>query len=141
MYCYRKVQDDLYWIGANDRRLALFEGVYNVPRGVSYNSYVLLDEKNVLFDTVDKAVSGRFFENLAAVLNGRHLDYVIVHHMEPDHSATLAEVVEKYPDVKIVCNAATKAMMEQFFPFDVKSRWVEAKEGEVFSTGGTILPS
>ena len=135
MYCYRKVQDDLYWIGANDRRLALFEGVYDVPRGVSYNSYVLLDEKNVLFDTVDKAVSGRFFENLAAVLNGRHLDYVIVHHMEPDHSATLAEVVEKYPDVKIVCNAATKAMMEQFFPFDVKSRWVEAKEGEVFSTG------
>ena len=135
MYCYRKVQDDLYWIGANDRRLALFEGVYDVPRGVSYNSYVLLDEKNVLFDTVDKAVSGRFFENLAAVLNGRHLDYVIVHHMEPDHSATLAEVVEKYPDVKIVCNAATKAMMEQFFPFDVASRWVEAKEGEVFSTG------
>ena len=89
MYCYRKVQDDLYWIGANDRRLALFEGVYDVPRGVSYNSYVLLDEKNVLFDTVDKAVSGRFFESLAAGLNGRHLDYVIVHHMEPDHSATL----------------------------------------------------
>ena len=71
MYCYRKVQDDLYWIGANDRRLALFEGVYNVPRGVSYNSYVLLDEKNVLFDTVDKAVGSRFFENLAAVLDGR----------------------------------------------------------------------
>ena len=135
MYCYRKVQDDLYWIDANDRRLALFEGVYNVPRGVSYNSYMLLDEKNVLFDTVDKAVGSRFFENLAAVLDGRHLDYVIVHHVEPDHSATLAEVVEKYPDVKIVCNTATKAMMEQFFPFDVASRWVEAKEGEVFSTG------
>lgn len=135
MYCYRKVQDDLYWVGANDRRLAMFEGVYSVPAGVSYNAYVLLDEKTVLMDTVDKAVSIRFFENLEAVLGGRELDYVIVHHMEPDHSATLPELVLHYPQVKIVCNAATKKMMEQFFDFDVESRWVEAKEGEVFSTG------
>lgn len=135
MYCYRKIQDDLFWIGANDRRLAMFEGVYSVPAGVSYNSYVLLDEKTVLFDTVDKAVSHRFFENLREVLGDRTLDYVFVHHMEPDHSATLIDVVEKYPQVKIVCNAATKKMMEQFFPFDVASRWVEAKEGEAFSTG------
>ncbi|HIT34635.1 MAG TPA: flavin reductase [Candidatus Faecousia intestinigallinarum] len=135
MHCYRKIQDDLFWVGANDRRLAMFEGVYSVPAGVSYNSYVLLDEKTVLFDTVDKAVSGRFFENLAAVLQERALDYIFVHHMEPDHSATLREVVEKYPAAKIVCNAATKKMMEQFFPFDVACRWVEAKEGEVFSTG------
>lgn len=135
MYCYRKVQEDLYWVGANDRRLAMFEGVYSVPAGVSYNAYVLLDEKTVLMDTVDKAVSIKFFENLEAVLNGRTLDYVIVHHMEPDHSATLPELVAHYPGVKIVCNAATKTMMEQFFDFDVASRWVEAKEGEVFSTG------
>lgn len=135
MHCYRKIQDDLFWIGANDRRLAMFEGVYSVPAGVSYNSYVLLDEKTVLFDTVDKAVSHRFFENLQEVLGDRALDYVFVHHMEPDHSATLMDVVEKYPQAKIVCNAATKKMMEQFFPFDVASRWVEAKEGEVFSTG------
>lgn len=135
MHCYRKIQDDLFWIGANDRRLAMFEGVYSVPAGVSYNSYVLLDEKTVLFDTVDKAVSHRFFENLRKVLGDRTLDYVFVHHMEPDHSATLMDVVEKYPQAKIVCNAATKKMMEQFFPFDVASRWVEAKEGEVFSTG------
>lgn len=135
MYNYRKIQNDLYWVGANDRRLAMFEGVYSVPDGVSYNSYVLLDEKTVLFDTVDKAVAKTFFENLTAVLAGRALDYVFVHHMEPDHSALLEDVILRYPDVKIVCNAATKKMIEQFFDFDVASCWVEAKEGEVFSTG------
>jgi len=135
MYCVRKIQDDLYWVGANDRRLAMFEGVYSVPYGVSYNSYLLLDEKTVLFDTVDKAVTGVFLENIAAVLNGRPLDYLVVHHMEPDHSATLADVVHRYPEVKIVCNAATRNMMKQFFSFEVDGRWVEAKEGEIFSTG------
>ena len=81
MYCYRKVKEDLYWVGANDRRLAMFEGVYSVPDGVSYNSYLLMDEKTVLFDTVDKAVSETFFENVEAVLGERSLDYVVVHHM------------------------------------------------------------
>ncbi|MBP3305631.1 MAG: flavin reductase [Oscillospiraceae bacterium] len=135
MYNYRKISNDLYWVGANDRRLAMFEGVYSVPDGVSYNAYVLLDEKAVLFDTVDKAVSKTFFENLTAVLGGRKLDYVIVHHMEPDHSAVLADLVLRYPEVKIVCNAATRTMIQQFFDFDILSRWVEAKEGQVFSTG------
>ncbi|MBE6947915.1 MAG: MBL fold metallo-hydrolase [Ruminococcaceae bacterium] len=135
MYNIRKIQDDLYWVGANDRRLAMFEGVYSVPDGVSYNSYVLLDEKTVLFDTVDKAVAKTFFENLKAVLQGRPLDYLFVHHMEPDHSAVVEDVVLRYPDIKIVCNTATRNMMKQFFTFDVDSRWVEAKEGEVFSTG------
>lgn len=135
MYNYRKIQDDLYWVGANDRRLAMFEGVYSVPDGVSYNAYVLLDEKTVLFDTVDKAVAKTFFENVAAVLGDRKLDYVFVHHMEPDHSALLEDVILRYPEVKIVCNAATKKMIQQFFDFDMETRWVEAKEGEVFSTG------
>ena len=135
MYNYRKIQDDLYWVGANDRRLAMFEGVYSVPDGVSYNAYVLLDEKTVLFDTVDKAVSKTFFENLAAVLGDRQLDYVFVHHMEPDHSAVLADLLLRYPNVKVVCNAATRNMICQFFSFDIDRCWVEAKEGEVFSTG------
>ena len=74
MYCTKKITDDLIWVGANDRRLAMFEGVYSVPRGVSYNAYLLLDDINVLFDTVDKAVGKTFFENLAHVLNGRKLD-------------------------------------------------------------------
>ncbi len=135
MHCYRKVKEDLYWVGANDRRLAMFEGVYSVPDGVSYNSYLLMDEKTVLFDTVDKAVSGTFFENVSAVLGERTLDYVVVHHMEPDHSATLESLVLRYPDVKIICNAKIAAMMKQFFDFDVDSRAVIVKEGDSFSTG------
>ena len=102
MYCYRKVTEDLYWIGGNDRRLSLFEGVYSVPDGVSYNSYLLMDEKTVLFDTVDHAVEKVFFENLAHILNGRPLDYLVIHHMEPDHSAALHELVLRYQDVRII---------------------------------------
>ncbi len=135
MYNYREIQPDLYWVGANDRRLAMFEGVYSVPDGVSYNSYLLLDEKTVLFDTVDKAVSKIFFENVAQVLGGRTLDYIFVHHMEPDHSAVLGDLLLRYPDVQVVCNAATRKMIGQFFDFDMDPRWVEAKEGEAFSTG------
>ena len=88
MHCTVKMTEDLYWVGASDRRLALFESVYPIPRGVSYNAYVLLDEKTVLLDTVDNSVSPIFFENLAHVLNGRKLDYLIVNHMEPLFSAT-----------------------------------------------------
>ena len=116
MYCVRKITDDLTWVGGDNRRLALFEGVYSVPRGVSYNSYLLMDETTVLVDTVDQAVSGVFFENLAHVLNGRSLDYVIVQHMEPDHSATLAELLLRYPGTTVVCNSKTAAMIGQFFP-------------------------
>ena len=93
MYCTKNITDDLYWIGGNDRRLALFENIFPVPNGVSYNSYVLLDEKTVLFDTVDKAVSEQFFENLVHALGERTLDYVIINHMEPDHCAMLKEVI------------------------------------------------
>ena len=89
MYCTRKVTADLTWVGADDRRLACFEGVYGVPDGVSYNAYLLNDEKTVLFDTVDKAVSRTFFENLAHALGGRKLDYLVISHMEPDHAATI----------------------------------------------------
>ena len=135
MYCYRKVTDDLYWIGGNDRRLALFEGVYQIPRGVSYNSYLLMDEKTVLLDTVDKAVKSVFFENIEKVLDGRKLDYLVVHHMEPDHSEAIWEVVMRYPEVKIVCNAKIAQMMKQFFSFDVDARVVLVKEGDTFHTG------
>lgn len=135
MYCYRKVTDDLYWIGGNDRRLALFEGVYQIPRGVSYNSYLLMDEKTVLLDTVDKAVKGVFFENIEKVLDGRKLDYLVVHHMEPDHSEAIWEVVMRYPEVKIVYNAKIAQMMKQFFSFDMDARVVLVKEGDTFHTG------
>lgn len=135
MYCTKKITEDLVWIGGNDRRLALFEGVYGVPKGVSYNSYLLKDEKTVLFDTVDAAVAGVFFENLAHELQGRTLDYIIVHHMEPDHSATLEALAERYPNVKIVCSGKTVQMIRQFFSFDIDSRAVIVKEGDILETG------
>lgn len=135
MYCYRKVTDDLYWVGGNDRRLAMFEGVYSVPDGVSYNSYLLLDEKTVLFDTVDKAVKGVFFDNIKEVLGERSLDYLVVHHMEPDHSEAIQELVMRYPDVKIICNQKIAGMIKQFFEFDIDSRAILMKEGDSFSTG------
>lgn len=135
MYCYRRITEDLSWVGGNDRRLSLFEGVYKVPAGVSYNSYLLADEKTVLFDTVDKAVSEVFFENIEELLKERTLDYVVVQHMEPDHSATLQELVLRYPQVRIICNAKSAAMMKQFFSFDVDSRMVAVKEGDEISFG------
>lgn len=128
MYCTRKVKEDLIWVGANDRRLSLFEGVYSVPHGVSYNSYLLLDEKTVLFDTVDKAVGKVFFENLEHLLNGRELDYVVVHHMEPDHSATLGELLLRYPNVQVVCNTKTQTMIKNFTGLDVSVYLVKEKD-------------
>lgn len=135
MHCVKKVTDDLCWIGGSDRRLALFENVYPIPRGVSYNSYVLLDEKTVLLDTVDASISGLFFGNLEYVLNGRTLDYLIVNHMEPDHCAVIGDVVRRYPDVKLVCNAKTVPMLKQFFNFPVEDRTVIVKEMDTLCTG------
>lgn len=135
MHCLKKITDNLTWVGGNDRRLAMFEGVYSVPDGVSYNSYLMMDEKTVLFDTVDKAVSRVFFENLTEVLGDRTLDYLVVHHMEPDHSFTLEEVVLRYPDIKIICNAKIMTMIKQFFAFDIDSRAIIVKEGDEIAIG------
>ncbi len=135
MYCVKKITDDMSWIGGSDRRLALFENVFPIPRGVSYNAYVVLDEQTILLDTVDKSVSEQFFENLAHVLDGRKLDYLVVNHMEPDHCGTMNELVLRYPEVKIVANAKTVVMIKQFFDFDIDSRVVVVKEGDTLSTG------
>lgn len=139
MYCTKKLTDDLVWVGGNDRRLAMFEGVYSVPTGVSYNSYLLTDDSTVLFDTVDKAVGKVFFENLAHALGGRKLDYVIIQHMEPDHSATLSELVLRYPGVTVVCNEKTRAMMEQFFSLDRSVKFHLVQEGDTLPTGRHTL--
>ena len=122
MHCTRKVQDDLIWVGADDRRLPFFEGVYGVPDGVSYNSYLLLDEKTVLFDTCDKAVYEIFFENVAYALGGRKLDYLLISHMEPDHAATIESLLLRYPEARILCNAKVKTMLAQFFAADFSAR-------------------
>ena len=135
MYCTRKVTNDLTWVGADDRRLACFEGVYGVPDGVSYNSYLLIDNKTVLFDTVDKAVSRTFFENVAHALGGRKLDYLVISHMEPDHAATIDELVLRYPDITIVCNSKIQTMLGQFFRLSDNLKYLVVKEGDTLSTG------
>lgn len=139
MNCARKITDSLYWVGVNDRRIALFENVYPVPKGVSYNSYILLDEKCALFDTADASFTHQFLENVKGVLNGRSLDYLIVNHMEPDHCASIADVAACYPDIKIVCSAKAAAMIKQFFDFDVDSHVIPVKEGDTLSLGSHEL--
>ena len=135
MHCTKQVLSDLLWVGADDRRLTCFEGVYGVPNGVSYNSYLLLDEKTVLFDTVDKAVGHTFFENVAYGLNGRKLDYLIVHHMEPDHAATIEDLIYRYPEATIICNTKIQSMLGQFFDYDMTGKIQAVSEGDVLSTG------
>lgn len=135
MYCTRKVTDKIYWIGGDDRRIALFENVYPVPGGVSYNAYFVSDEKTMVIDTVDHSVSKVFFENIEHELNGRTLDYLVVNHMEPDHAATVGELILRYPQTTIVCNQKTSVMLKQYFDFDVDGRVQIVKEGDTLSTG------
>ena len=139
MYNVRKVTEDITWVGASDRRLALFENIFPIHRGVSYNAYVLLDEKTVLLDTVDAGVAGQFFENLDYVLAERPLDYLVVNHMEPDHCAMIGDIVRRYPEVKIVGNVKTFGMLSQFFGTDYAERAVTVKEGDTLSCGTHTL--
>lgn len=138
MYNVRKVQEDLIWVGASDHRLNLFENIHPIPRGVSYNSYVLLDEKNVLFDTVDWSVCGQFLENLKHVLDGKKLDVIVIHHVEPDHLASLEEVMLRYPEARIYATAKAITMMEQF-GFAVEGKTQAVKEGDTLELGKHTL--
>ena len=117
MYNIRNVTKDVVWLGGDDRRLALFENVFPLPKGVSYNSYLLTDEKTVLLDTADEAIAEQFFDNLEAALKGRKLDYLIVNHMEPDHCSLLRGVLRRYPDATLVGNVKTFTMISNFFDF------------------------
>ena len=134
MHCVRNVTEDLIWIGGNDRQSPRFESDHPVPRGMSYNSYLLLDEKTVLFDTVDRAVQHQFFQNLEHALQGRRLDYVFVHHMEPDHAATLGDLLVRYPGTTIVCNGKSMNLLRQFHWSAPKGAML-VKEGDTLCTG------
>ncbi len=135
MHCFRKVTNDLYWVGGSDRRLELFENLFPIPRGVSYNSYLLLDEKTVLFDTVDNSIGRQFLDNITALLNGRALDYLVVNHMEPDHCSMIADLMLRYPDMQIIGNAKTFPMIRQFYALDPEGKTIAVKEGDTFSSG------
>jgi flavorubredoxin len=134
MYCVRKVVEDVYWIGGSDNRLTLFENIHPLPRGISYNSYVLLDDKTVLFDTVDWAVCHQFLENLKAVLKGRTLDYMVLNHVEPDHAACIKEIILRYPEVRILCTKKAAVFLKQF-GFDINEKIEVVKEGDTKSFG------
>ena len=135
MYNVRKVTEDLYWIGGDDHRLHLFENIHPISRGVSYNSYLLLDKKTVLFDTVDWSIGRQFLENLEHVLDGRPLDYMVINHMEPDHAAMIEEVMLRYPKVKVISSEKAFYFMNQF-GFHIDSSKTEVvKEGDKKSFG------
>ena len=134
MHNVRKVVDDLYWVGASEKRIALFENIHPLENGVSYNAYVLLDEKTVLFDTADWTVGRQFLENVDYVLDGRPLDYVVINHMEPDHAASIEEIILRHPDVKVVSTEKALMMMHQF-NFPVNDNFVQVKAGDTMSFG------
>ncbi len=139
MHCSRKISDQLYWVGGSDRRLPLFENSFPIPRGMAYNAYLLMDEQTALLDTADRSVSEVFFENLAHVLAGRPLNYVVVQHMEPDHAATLSALCRLHPETRIVCNPKSAKMIAQFFPEDLSGRLHLVEEGSELSLGSHTL--
>ncbi len=135
MECVRQLTKDLYWVGADDRRLALFENIHPIPRGVSYNSYLLLDEKNVLFDTADWSVCRQFLENVEGVLKGRKLDYLVINHVEPDHAASIEEVLLRHPETVVISNEQAFTLMDQFGYRMESEKKVVVKEGDTRKFG------
>ena len=139
MHCERKITGDLYYIGASDRRIERFENAYPVPEGVSYNSYVLLDDDVAVFDIADRSVIGQYFQNLEAVLDGRTVSYLVIDHVEPDHCATLADFMVRYPETRIVTNVKALNFIKQFFELDIDDRVLIVKEGDELQTGKHTL--
>lgn len=133
------ISDSVLYVGADDKTLDIFESQYPIPNGVSYNSYVIMDEKVAVMDTVDKRATKTWFENLKKTLNERKPDYLVVSHMEPDHAANIKNFAERYPEAKIVGNAKTFTMMDQFFEMDLTDRKVVVKEGETLNLGTHTL--
>lgn len=134
-----KISDSVVFIGVNDKTIDLFESQYKVPKGVSYNSYVILDEKVAVMDTVDKRATDPWLENLDKALDGRSVDYLVISHLEPDHASNIQRLAEKYPEMKLVGNAKIFSMLPQFFDFDFSERKVVVKEGDTLSLGSHTL--
>ncbi|MCI8484316.1 MAG: FprA family A-type flavoprotein [Lachnospiraceae bacterium] len=133
------ITDTIIYIGADDKDLDIFESQYIIPNGVSYNSYVILDEKVAVMDTVDARRREEWLKNLEQALAGRTVDYLIVSHMEPDHAANIQVLAEKYPEMKVVGNAKTFPMIQQFFEIDLSERSVVVKEGDTLNLGSHEL--
>lgn len=135
MHSVQKISENIFWVGGNDRRLERFENMFPIPNGVCYNSFLILDEKTALMDTVDTAISRLFIENITYVLNGRDLDYLVINHMEPDHCANIEELVKRYPNIKIVGNKKTFQFIGQFYDFDYSMNMLEVKDCDTLCLG------
>ncbi len=134
-----KITDSIFYIGADDKDIRLFEGQYEVPNGMSYNSYLIKDEKNVVLDTIDRKVTNNWLENLERELDGEAVDYLVVSHLEPDHAYNIGLLAQKYPKMKIIGNAMTFTMLPNFFDIDLTDRKILVKEGETLSFGQHTL--
>lgn len=139
MYCVQAIASGIYWVGGTDKRLERFENMFPLPNGVAYNSYLIMDDKTALMDTVDAAISAQFLENIEFVLEGRPLDYLVVNHMEPDHCANIEELLRRYPEMKLVGNKKTFQFMEQFYTFSEPDRYIIVKEGDELPLGSRTL--
>ncbi len=139
MYSVREIAKKLFWVGGSDRRLERFENMFPLTNGVAYNSYLLIDEKTALLDTVDTSVNGLYLENVAHALNGRDLDYLVINHMEPDHCASIEEIARRYPKVQLVGNKKTFQLYEQFYNLDVSDRMLVVADGQELSLGESTL--
>ena len=133
------ISDSIRYIGVNDRKIDLFEGQYKVPNGMAYNSYVIIDDKIAVMDTVDAEFKNEWLDNLKAALNGRNPDFLIVSHMEPDHSANIMEFLKEYPESKVVTNSKALAMIKNFFGTDLTEKAITVKDGETLSLGSHTL--
>ena len=134
-----KITDSILYVGVDDKTIDLFESQYVVPNGISYNSYVILDEKVAVMDTVDARKTEEWLGNLEAALGGRTVDYLVVSHMEPDHASNIQRLVELYPEIKVVGNAKTFSMITQFFDVDLSEQSVVVKEGDTLCLGAHTL--
>ena len=139
MFCTRKVSENIHWVGGSDRRLALFENIFPISRGVSYNSYVITDEKTAVIDTADSSISEQFIENVMHVLNGRELDYIVINHMEPDHCANIMNLVLRFPNAKLVGNAKTFVFLNHFYCCELEGKTITVKEGDALELGEHTL--
>ena len=139
MFSVREIADQLYWVGGSDRRIERFENMFPLTNGVAYNSYLLLDEKTALIDTVDTSISTLYLENVIHVLGGRELDYLVINHMEPDHCASIEEIARRYPKVQIVGNKKTFQLYEQFYNLDIADRMMLVADGQELNLGKSTL--
>ncbi|NLO08478.1 MAG: FprA family A-type flavoprotein [Clostridiales bacterium] len=134
-----EILPDIYWVGGNDRRIERFENMFPLTNGVAYNSYMIMDEKTALLDTVDSAITAEYMENIAQTLNGRGLDYLVINHMEPDHCANIEEIIRRYPNVNVIGNAKTLQFFNQYYTMDISNSFLEVKEGQEISLGKHTL--